>query len=205
MILNEIKNGSVATNSNRVLYTTTNATNFNIENKMSTYKSQMDNTTINSDFRVLLINGTSDSITKDITDYLNIITNGGYSSAVENESVDVVSQNYKFESGKFIINNDAKKYSLRISKGSKSISYYMGNDYDNGKDQFTLLTVTFKSGNHSYAVYVPMVVRRIVQIDFSATLSEESIFTSSAYDNLQSHVLVDCDSYMTGYFTWTYD
>ena len=70
----------------------------------------MDNKTFDSDFRVLLVNGTSDSITKDITDYLNIITNGGYSSAVENESVDVVSQNYKFESGKFIINNDAKKY-----------------------------------------------------------------------------------------------
>ncbi len=205
LILNEIKNNSVATNSNRVLYTTTNATNFKIENKISTYKRQMDNKTFDSDFRVLLVNGTSDSITKDITDYLNIITNGGYSSAVENESVDVVSQNYKFESGKFIINNDAKKYSLRISKGSKSISYYMGNDYDNGKDQFTLLTVTFKSGNHSYAVYVPMVVRRIVQIDFSATLSEESIFTSSAYDNLKSHVLVDYDSYMTGYLTWTYD
>ena len=129
---------------------------------------------------------------------MNIITNGGYSSAVENESVDVISQNYKFESGKFIINNDAKKHSLRISKGSNSISYYMGNDYDNGKDQFTLLTVTFKSGNHSYAVYVPMVVRRIVHIDFSATLSEESIFTSSAYDKLDSHVLVDYDriSYM---------
>ena len=205
LILNEIKNGSVATNSNRVLYTTTNATNFNIENKMSTYKRQMDNTTFDSDFRVLVVNGTSDSITKDITDYLNLITNGGYSSAVENESVDVVSQNYKFESGKFIINNDAKKYSLRISKGSKSISYSMGNDYDNGKDQFTLLNVTFKSGNHSYAVYVPMVVRRIVQIDFSATLSEESIFTSSAYDNLQSHVLVDYDSYMTGCLTWAYD
>lgn len=205
LILSEIKNNSVATNSNRVLYTTTNATNFNIENKMSTYKSQMDNTTINSDFRVLLINGTSDSITKDITDYLNIITNGGYSSAVENESVDVASQNYKFENGKFVTNNDANKYSLRISKGAKSISYSMGNDYDNGKDKFTLLNVTFKSGNHTYTVYVPMVVRRIVQIDFSATLSEESIFTPSAYDNLQSHVLVDYDSYMTGYFTWTYD
>lgn len=205
LILNEIKNGSVATNSNRVLYTTTNTTNFKIKNKISTYKRQMDNTTFDSDFRVLLVNGTSDIITKDITDYLNIITNGGYSSAVENESVDVISQNYKFESGKFIINNDAKKHSLRISKGSNSISYYMGNDYDNGKDQFTLLTVTFKSGNHSYAVYVPMVVRRIVQIDFSATLSEESIFTSSAYDKLDSHVLVDYDSYMTGYLTCTYD
>lgn len=102
LILNEIKNGSVATNSNRVLYTTTNATNFNIENKISTYKRQMDNKTFDSDFRVLLVNGTSDSITKDITDYLNLITNGGYSSAVENESVDVVSQNYKFENGTFV-------------------------------------------------------------------------------------------------------
>ena len=205
LILSEIKNNSVATNSNRVLYTTTNATNFNIENKISTYKRQMDNTMFDSDFRVLLVNGTSDSITKDITDYLNLITNGGYSSAVENESVDVFSQNYKFENGTFVINNDAKKYSLRISKGSKSISYYMGNDYDNGKDQFTLLNVTFKSGEHTYAVYVPIIVQRIVQIDFSATLSEESIFTSSAYDNLDSHVLVDYDSYMTGYLTWAYD
>lgn len=116
LILNEIKNGSVATNSNRVLYTTTNATNFNIENKISTYKRQMDNKTFDSDFRVLLVNGTSDSITKDITDYLNLITNGGYSSAVENESVDVVSQNYKFENGKFIINNDAKSIHYEFQK-----------------------------------------------------------------------------------------
>ena len=42
-------------------------------------------------------------------------------------------------------------------------------------------------------------------IQISATLSEESIFTSSAYDNLKSHVLVDYDSYMPGYLTWTYD
>lgn len=76
----------------------------------------MDNTTFDSDFRVLVVNGTSDSITKDITDYLNLITNGGYSSAVENESVDVVSQNYKFESGKFIINNDAKSIHYEFQK-----------------------------------------------------------------------------------------
>lgn len=201
LIYKEMKAGKVVGNSNRVLYTTTGVDNFNTTNKLSTYKKEQSTTNFDSDFRVLLVSG--NTVSNDIADYLNILTNGGYSKAVSQSCVTAESRTYHWEDSTF---KDTKKSSLIIANsGTTNLSYSMGKEYDNDKDQFTLLTLTFKSGNHTQVVYVPIIVRRIVEIDFCATLNEESIFTNSAYENLQSHVLVEYDSNMTGYLSWTYN
>ncbi len=206
LIYQEMRTGKVADGSGRVLYTTTGIETlgdkaFDITNKLSEYKTQQPASAFTSDFRVLLVSGSTTQ--KDIEQYLNLLTNGGYSKAVSNASVTAKSETYKWDGSMF---KDTGTSSLVVSNsGNKNLSYAMGKTYDNGNDQFTLLTVTFTSGTHTQVVYVPVIVKRIVEINFEATLSEESIFVASAYKNLDKHVLVEYDSNMTGYLSWTYN
>lgn len=206
LIYQEMTSGTVADGSGRVRYTATgieasgnNA--FDITHKLSNYKTEQPASAFASDFRVLLVSGSTTQ--KDIEQYLNLLTNGGYSKAVSNKSVTATSETYKWGGSTF---KDTNTSSLVVSNsGTTNLSYAMGKTYDNGNDQFTLLTVTFTSGTHTQVVYVPIIVRRIVEINFEATLSEESIFDASVYDSLRDHVLVEYDSNMTGYLSWTYN
>lgn len=207
LICQEKTNQKVEENSGRVLYMTTGVDTFDTSQKMSTYKKeqakieQAKSADSGSDFRVLLVSGSSAQ--SDIEQYLNLLTNGGYSKAVSNASVTAKSETYKWNGSTF---KDTGTSSLVVSNsGSQNLSYAMGKTYDNGNDQFTLLTVTFTSGTHTQVVYVPIIVRRIVEINFEATLNEESIFDASVYNGLSDHVLVEYDSNMTGYLSWTYN
>ncbi len=207
LICQEKTNQKVEENSGRVLYTTTGVDTFDTSQKMSTYKKeqakieQAKSADSGSDFRVLLVSGSSAQ--SDIEQYLNLLTNGGYSKAVSNASVTAKSETYQWDGSSF---KDTGRSSLVVSKSeSGNLSYAMGKTYDNGNDQFTLLTVTFTSGAHTQVVYVPIIVRRIVEINFKATLNEESIFDASVYNNLREHVLVEYGSNMTGYLSWTYN
>lgn len=207
LICQEKEANKVEPNSGRVLYTTTGVKNFDSSHKMSTYQIQqkkIEQTKMagfSSDFRVLLVSGSSAQ--SDIEQYLNLLTNGGYSKAVSQEGVTAKSETYQWDGSTF---KDTKTSSLTVSNSGKtSLSYALGKSYDNGNDQFTLLTVTFTSGTHTQVVYVPIIVRRIVEVNFKATLNEESIFRDKAYDDLKEHVLVEYGSNMTGYLTWTYN
>lgn len=206
-ICQEKEANKVEENSGRVLYTTTGVKNFDSSHKMSTYQIQqkkIEQTKMagfSSDFRVLLVSGSSAQ--SDIEQYLNLLTNGGYSKAVSQAGVTANSETYQWDGSTF---KDTKTSSLTVSNSGKtSLSYALGKSYDNGNDQFTLLTVTFTSGTHTQVVYVPIIVRRIVEVNFKATLNEESIFRDKAYDDLKEHVLVEYGSNMTGYLTWTYN
>ena len=207
LICQEKTENKVEDNSGRVLYTTTGVGTFDTSQKMSTYKTeqkkieQTRSADFNSDFRVLLVSGSSAK--NDIEQYLDLLTNGGYSKAVSNASVTAKSETYQWDGSTF---KDTGTSSLVVSNsGNAGLSYAMGKNYDNGKDQFTLLTVTLSSGTHTQVVYVPIIVRRIVEINFKATLNEESIFRDKAYDNLTEHVLVEYGSNMTGYLSWSYN
>ena len=208
LIYQEMKNG-VAQDSGRVKYTTTGVgltgTNgFDVSNKVSTFHTQneAEGDALGSDFRVLLAAG--NSIGTDIRKYLDLLTNGGYSLAMQQgkELVDAKSETYRWNGSEF---EDTGGSSLIVKNSAGGITYSMGKDYDNDRKQFTLLTVTFKAGTHTQTVYVPIVVRRIVEIDFCATLNDESIFTSEPYDVLKKHVLVEYDADMTGYLSWIYN
>ena len=207
LICQEKEANKVEEKSGRVLYTTTGVKNFDSSHKMSTYQiqqkkiEQIKTAGFSSDFRVLLVSGSSAQ--SDIEQYLNLLTNGGYSKAVSQEGVTAKSETYQWDGSTF---KDTKTSSLTVSNSGKtSLSYALGKSYDNGNDQFTLLTVTFTSGTHTQVVYVPIIVRRIVEVNFKATLNEESIFRDKAYDDLTEHVLVEYGSNMTGYLTWTYN
>lgn len=208
LIYQEMKNG-VAQDSGRVKYTTTGVgltgtDGVDVSNKVSTFHTQNEagGDALGSDFRVLLAAG--NSIGTDILKYLDLLTNGGYSLALQQGAglVEAKSETYRWNGSEF---EDTGGSSLIVKNSAGGITYSMGKDYDNDRKQFTLLTVTFTAGTHTQTVYVPIVVRRIVEIDFCATLNDESIFASEPYDALKKHVLIEYDADMTGYLSWIYN
>lgn len=69
------------------------------------------------------------------------------------------------------------------------ITFSTTTDYDNERDRFTLLTVTFTEEGHHYNVFVPVLVRRMLEMDFMATLTYGTDFNASDYNGLTTHVL----------------
>lgn len=161
-----------------------------------------------TNFNVLVISGND---TTTVANYLNLVTNGGFSDAVRlnGSTAHVTATTQMFvlnENGQFV-REDSQKASLSVVNSGKSdMSFRASASWDNGKSRFTLLTVTFNDGaNHTYKVQVPIVVKRMLEIDFSATYDYGTKFNATNFGNLTSHVLTGMGDTMTGYLTWTYN
>ena len=156
---------------------------------------------------VLVLSG-NDSDT--VKDYLNIVTNGGYSDALRlnangshvSATVDV----FKLENGVFVKQTNVTDRALDVKGSGSSLSIGANSNWDNGKGRFNLLTVTFTEAGQSYKVMVPIIVKRVFEINFTATYSEGSNFNSDDYGSkYDKHVLISGGETMTGYLTWTYN
>lgn len=156
---------------------------------------------------VLVLSG-NDSDT--VKDYLNIVTNGGYSDALRlnangshvSATVDV----FKLENGVFVKQTNVTDKALDVKGSGSSLSISANTNWDNGKGRFNLLTVTFTEAGQSYKVMVPIIVKRVFEINFTATYSEGSNFNSDDYSSkYDKHVLISSGETMTGYLTWTYN
>lgn len=161
------------------------------------------------DFPVLMITGNESD---KIENYLDIVTNGGYSQAKKlngTNGTHVTAKakvyNYNAATGKFIASNDTP--ALQINNNGKNQMSFQADatDYDNQKNRFTLLTVTFAENGHEYHVQVPIIVRRVLEIDFTATLSYGTHFKADDYANLTGHILDSFGNAMTGYLTYAYN
>lgn len=157
---------------------------------------------------VLVLSG-NDSDT--VKDYLNIVTNGGYSDALRlnadgshvSATVDVFQLD---ENGVFVKQSDVADKALDVKGSGSSLSISANSNWDNGKGRFNLLTVTFTEAGQSYRVMVPIIVKRVLEINFTATYSEGSNFNSADYSSkYDKHVLISSGETMTGYLTWTYN
>ena len=157
---------------------------------------------------VLVLSG-NDSDT--VKDYLNIVTNGGYSDALRlnadgshvSATVDVFQLD---ENGAFVKQTDVTDQALNVKGSGSSLSISANSNWDNGKGRFNLLTVTFTEAGQSYRVMVPIIVKRVLEINFTATYSEGSNFNSNDYSSkYDKHVLISSGETMTGYLTWTYN
>ena len=186
---------------------------FEFSKMISTYNANQ-STKANSDFPVLQITGNDAT---EISKYLDIVTNGGFSRAnalntSENAHVTARADVYSYDttSRKFI-RKPSETSSLRISRNSTgALSFNTSSEYDNTRDRFTLLMVTFTETDingtvHKYNVMVPVVVRRMLELDFSATLSYGTNFQSSTYESLERHVLESFGSSITAYLKYTYN
>lgn len=161
------------------------------------------------DFPVLMITGNESD---KIENYLDIVTNGGYSQAKKlngtngtHVTAEAKVYNYNAATGKFIASNDTP--ALQINNNGKNQMSFQADatDYDNQKNRFTLLTVTFAENGHEYHVQVPIIVRRVLEIDFTATLSYGTHFKADDYANLTGHILDSFGNAMTGYLTYAYN
>lgn len=162
-----------------------------------------------TDFSVLVIPGND---TTTVESYLNIVTNGGFSDARRlNGSTTHVSATAEVfslaDNGTFVKDAAASQApTLKVlNNGTSSMAFRASTDWDNEQGRFTLLTVTFSEAGQSYRVQVPIIVKRMLEIDFTATYSEGANFKAADYaTKYDKHVLVSSGDTMTGYLTWTY-
>ena len=156
---------------------------------------------------VLVLSG-NDSDT--VKDYLNIVTNGGYSDALrlntDGSHVSATVDVFQLEDGNFVKQANVTDQALDVKGSCSSLSISANSNWDNGKGRFNLLTVTFTEAGQSYRVMVPIIVKRVFEINFTATYSEGSNFNSDDYSTkYDKHVLISSGETMTGYLTWTYN
>lgn len=179
---------------------------------ISTYNTNQNEKAI-PDFPVIEITGGDTTV---VENYLNIVTNGGFSSANNlNTSDDIhvtaTTDVYEYHDGHFIKSDATPAFKVEINSTNKHLTFSTTTDYDNGENRFTLLTVTFtengagENEKYSYNVFVPILVRRMLEIDFSATLSYGTNFNKANYENLTSHVLESFGNSVSAYLTYTYN
>lgn len=166
-----------------------------------------DATKSNANPDVLVLSG-NDSDT--VKDYLNIVTNGGYSDALrlnaDGSHVSATVDVFQLENGVFVKQTDVADRALDVKGSGSSLSIGANSNWDNGKGRFNLLTVTFTEAGQSYRVMVPIIVKRVLEINFTATYSEGSNFNSGDYSTkYDKHVLISSGETMTGYLTWIYN
>lgn len=192
-----------------------NTSSYNAKSVASMFNANNDasDSKVATDFPVLVISGTDNTTVKS---YLNIVTNGGFSDACRlnnengtNPHVTAKAEVFQLKDGVFVKDDDASNNpTLRVvNNGKNNMSFSPSSDWDNGKGRFTLLTVTFTEAGQSYNVQVPIIVKRKLEIDFTATYDYGTKFKESDYANLgkDAHVLTSFGEPMTGLLTWTYN
>ena len=186
----------------------------------STYRADSSRSTYNAnnitsgkkaktDFPVLVIPGND---TTTVESYLNIVTNGGFSDARRlngsTEHVTATAEVFSLaDNGTFVKDAAASQApTLKVlNNGTSSMAFRASTDWDNEQGRFTLLTVTFREAGQRYRVQVPIIVKRMLEIDFTATYSEGANFKAADYaTKYDKYVLVSSGDTMTGYLTWTY-
>ena len=186
-------------------YNATSAQSYNSENSDTSKQ-------VATDFTVLEIPGQD---TTTVTNYLNLVTNGGFSDAVRLNGGSgkqyVTAKAEKFELKEiggtkvFIKSSDPASLSV-VGNGTNSMQFRASSNWDNDKGQFTLLSVTFNDGaGHTYKVQVPIVVKRLFEVNFAATYTYGTNFKADDYSYKNDHVLTGVGDAMTGYLTWTYN
>lgn len=187
-------------------------------NTVSTMAKNNDGKTLKNDFGVLQVSSGNEQV---ITDYLDTVTNGGYSKAKNLGYVTASAQTYAYDDAnkEFLApTGDAAsmKQALEVTGSGSSLDYSVTSGYDNGLMRITLLTVKIGYAKDSktgvvnkgyYVLHVPIVVRRMLEVDFTATLTGGTVFNKTAYANLgkDAHVLESYGSSMTGLLTYTYN
>lgn len=188
-----------------------NTSTYSADSSRSTYNANniTSDKKAKTDFPVLVIPGND---TTTVESYLNIVTNGGFSDArrLNGSTAHVTATAEVFslaDNGTFVKDVAASQApTLKVlNNGTSSMAFRASTDWDNEQGRFTLLTVTFSEAGQSYRVQVPIIVKRMLEIDFTATYSEGANFKASDFETkYDKHVLVSSGDTMTGYLTWTY-
>lgn len=191
----------------------TSAPSADFSNTVSTMAKNNDGVTLVNDFGVLQVSSGNEQV---ITDYLDTVTNGGYSKAKNLGYVTASARTYAYNDAnkQFVAPAEgtpaaSMKQALEVTGSGSSLDYSVTSGYDNGLMRITLLTVKigYAKDKGYYVLHVPIVVRRMLEVDFTATLTSGTVFNKTAYSSLgtDAHVLESYGSSMTGLLTYTYN
>lgn len=217
-IYQDANNTQSSTAKGKYTYQEMGVEQFQFTKNISTYNKENQTKTISNDFPVLVV---SDNVSQTITDYLDIVTNGGYTRAnnisgdsdIHVDAGDDSVKTYTYTDGKFVLATNAKP-ALKVKKNASGriSEFATTTEFDNTKSRFTLLTVTFKEKDernveHKYNVQVPIIVRRMLEIGFTATLSSGTNYRATNYDLIEdnAHLLESTGNAFTAYLTYTYN
>lgn len=210
-IYQDAKNTRSNTAEGKYTYQEMGVEQFQFAKNISKYNKENQTNTISNDFPVLVV---SDNVSQTITDYLDIVTNGGYTRAnnISGDHVDASVETYEYTDGRFMLATNANR-ALEVKKASGRISEFAATtEFDNTRSRFTLLTVTFTEEDengteHKYNVQVPIIVRRMLEIGFTATLSSGTNYRATNYDLIKdnAHLLESTGNAFTAYLTYTYN
>ena len=159
-----------------------------------------------ADLPVLVISGSDASI---IEDYLNVITNGGYSEAKVTPEVTY----YEYSGDKFSLitpeQMEAKKEPAAVYRRGDGTLRINSNSYDNGRERFSLVeasfTVTINGEDRTYTVSVPVIVKRELQYNSITTLTYGAEYDRTVFSDLKTHVLESAGNPITAYLTIQYN
>ena len=170
-----------------------------------------------SNFDVLVIDTSKSSeITQMIHEYLSVLTNcdqtgigsaTGTSPADKAQYTSINAYTYKWINGKFVKTENA---SLIVNNTDRSISVRAG-AHDNQNNQFTVLDVYYANpGNdkEGYHLFIPVVVKKILQTEFSIKMRNGSSAYSAAYTSnaaMLANYGEDFTAQLTYSYIWTAD
>lgn len=180
----------------------------NFAQQISTYNENNASNKMENDMPVLTITGGNADV---IEKYLNIITNGGYKDAKSLGRVLADISTYEWKNGSFIKSQKPQGETSSIlvrNSGSRNMSFSATADYDNDQGRVQLLTVTFsEAGGGEYKIHVPIIVKRIFEVDSTVTLNYGTVFQQSVYDKLgeKAHVLESFGNPVTALITYKYN
>lgn len=162
------------------------------------------------------------AVSTEIVNYLNLVTNNGYDIARDTNvgasghvksSIDLYRWN---EKGGYFEKNPSDASKAFSGNGVAFETSFI--NYDSGKNQFELLSITFteevtinkKKYSYEYIIQIPIVVRRMLEVDFTATLKDSPSFKESDYavynsDGFKSNITVGYGTSVSALLTYTYN
>ena len=191
--------------------------NGDYKSRISTYftasESKKEKYTEVDDFGVLVIDTSKSSeITQMIHEYISVLTNcdqTGISSATADKAqyTSMRAYTYKWNDNKFIKTDSS---SLLVNDTDGSVSVRAG-AHDNQNDQFTVLDVYYANPSNTkegYHLFIPIVVKKFLQTEFSIKMLNGSSAYDSAYSTnaaILANYKGDFTAQLTYSYIWTAD
>ena len=164
------------------------------------------------DFDVLMIDTSKSSeITQMIHEYLSVLTNCdqtgiGSATADKAQYTSMNASTYQWNGTKFVKTDNT----LIINEADHSISVRAG-AHDNQNNQFTVLDVYYKNPSNDkegYHLFIPVVVKKILQTEFSIKMRNGSSAYGDAYTSnaaMLANYGEDFTAQLTYSYIWTAD
>ena len=184
--------------------------------RLSTYftasESKQSDYTGVEDFDVLMIDTSKSSeITQMIHEYLSVLTNCdqtgiGSATADKAQYTSMNASTYQWNGTKFVKTDNT----LIINEADHSISVRAG-AHDNQNNQFTVLDVYYKNPSNDkegYHLFIPVVVKKILQTEFSIKMRNGSSAYGDAYTSnaaMLANYGEDFTAQLTYSYIWTAD